>query len=96
MDVILNHIAAPCSAALSAGYAAVMPCVGWAGSNYGNRRINSEARSLQAVVRMDKLFPQAVSTTVDGLFDGLPKLNKNNSSFAQGAREEDKQREGPY
>ncbi|CAJ1339117.1 unnamed protein product, partial [Effrenium voratum] len=42
VDVILNHIAAPCSAALSAGYAAVMPCVGWAGSNYGNRRINSE------------------------------------------------------
>lgn len=42
VDVILNHIAAPCPAALQAGYTAVMPCVGWAGSNYGNRRINSE------------------------------------------------------
>ena len=30
--------------AREAGHAAVMPCVGWAGSNYGNRRINSEER----------------------------------------------------
>jgi len=42
VDVILNHIAAPCAAALEAGSTAVMPCIGWAGSNYGNRRINSE------------------------------------------------------
>eukprot|EP00439_Symbiodinium_sp_Y106_P019512 s3684_g2.t1 len=70
VDVILNHIAAPCQAAIEAGGAAVMPCKdtgtrsldlsgnavsiiyaltrnlqspqGWAGSAYGNRRINSQ------------------------------------------------------
>ncbi|CAK9025057.1 4-alpha-D-glucan glucanohydrolase) [Durusdinium trenchii] len=42
VDVILNHIAAPCPSALEAGYAAVMPCTGWAGSSYGNRRINTQ------------------------------------------------------
>ena len=30
------------TARCQAGSTAVMPCVGWAGSNYGNRRINSE------------------------------------------------------
>ncbi|CAE7241195.1 amy [Symbiodinium natans] len=42
VDVILNHVAAPCQAAIEAGGAVVMPCKGWAGSPYGNRRINSQ------------------------------------------------------
>ena len=43
VDVILNHVALPCPRAFEAGSQAVLPCVGWAGSNYGNRRIDSEA-----------------------------------------------------
>lgn len=42
VDVILNHIAAPCKEASRAGGAAIMPCKGWAGSPWGNRRINSD------------------------------------------------------
>eukprot|EP00931_Biecheleriopsis_adriatica_P101721 TRINITY_DN76802_c0_g1_i1.p1 TRINITY_DN76802_c0_g1~~TRINITY_DN76802_c0_g1_i1.p1 ORF type:complete len:883 (+),score=137.12 TRINITY_DN76802_c0_g1_i1:35-2650(+) len=42
VDVVLNHIAAPCQEALWAGSDQVMPCKGWAGSAFGNRRINSQ------------------------------------------------------
>ncbi|CAE8640374.1 unnamed protein product, partial [Polarella glacialis] len=42
VDVILNHIAAPCSEALAQGSAQVMPCKGWADSQFGNRRISSD------------------------------------------------------
>eukprot|EP00933_Yihiella_yeosuensis_P060614 TRINITY_DN63363_c0_g1_i1.p1 TRINITY_DN63363_c0_g1~~TRINITY_DN63363_c0_g1_i1.p1 ORF type:complete len:900 (-),score=137.09 TRINITY_DN63363_c0_g1_i1:570-3269(-) len=41
VDVVLNHIALPCQKARLAGGAAVMPCKGWAGSLFGNRRINT-------------------------------------------------------
>jgi len=42
VDVILNHIALPCEEAYARGAEAVMPCKGWAGSPFGNRRINSD------------------------------------------------------
>jgi len=40
-DVVLNHIAAPCPEVGGHGSDAVIPCRGWAGSKYGNRRIPS-------------------------------------------------------
>ncbi|CAK9025307.1 unnamed protein product [Durusdinium trenchii] len=39
VDLIINHIAAPCRAAKNAEVKNLTPCVGWNGSLFGNRRL---------------------------------------------------------
>lgn len=49
VDIIINHIAKPCDAVGLVGADAVTPCVGWAGSRYGNRRMKEAAPDWPAV-----------------------------------------------